>query len=222
MYCNVCNERIENEASWTTLFDFKAQAPICQACLNQLVPIEAPKCDYCGRDDVTHCFDCERWKEKKLLSKNRSVFQYNEFLKELVSQFKYRGDYQLVSSFEQVFVTAFKQAFPSLPEETRLVPIPLSDKRLASRAFNQAEALANLLPYDQLPLLKRVEGEKQAKKNRRARLSMKNPFALNVDYDQVPVILIDDIYTTGATIHHAAGVLKANGYQKIASFTLAR
>lgn len=222
MSCYVCYEPIEKEASWTTLFEFKAQASICQRCSNQLVPIEAPTCDYCGRDDVTHCRDCDRWKKMKLLSKNRAVYQYNEFLKELISQFKYRGDYQLVSCFEQAFLTSFRQAFPSLPDETKLVPIPLSEKRLASRAFNQAEALADLLPNEQLPLLKRVEGEKQAKKNRRARLSMKNPFALSVAHEPVPVILIDDIYTTGATIHHAAHVLKANGYQSIASFTLAR
>lgn len=163
-----------------------------------------------------------RWKQAQLLQKNRAVFRYNNFLKTIISQFKYRGDYALVHAFKQDFTQGFKQVFPAISKTTKLVPIPLSDKRLASRAFNQAEALADLLPYQTLPLLKRIEGEKQAKKNRHARLAMKNPFELNRQCQPEPVIIIDDIYTTGATIHHAAHVLKTNNYQNIASFTLAR
>lgn len=171
---------------------------------------------------MTSCHDCRRWEQKHLLLKNRAVYRYNDFLKTLISQFKYRGDYALVHCFKQDFTQAFKQAFPTIDKKTKLVPIPLSAERLSARAFNQAEALASLLPYQQLPLLKRIEGEKQAKKNRQARLTSKNPFELTKRCEPEPVIIIDDIYTTGATIHHAANVLKRNGYQKIASFTLAR
>lgn len=187
-----------------------------------MIKIQTPTCDYCGRGEQKTCTDCDRWKDKNLLTKNRAIFYYNEFLKEIISRFKYRGDYELVATFSCDFLTGFNQAFQSFPKTTKLVPIPLSDQRLKKRAFNQAEALAKLLPYEIQPLLKRISNEKQAKKNRQARLAMENPFELNETHPPEPVIIIDDIYTTGATIHHAAKVLKDHGYDQIASFTLAR
>lgn len=222
MVCFICNNSVENEASWTSIFSLKTNGSICASCQSKLEVIDKVSCDYCGRADVMDCTDCDRWKKMKLLSKNRAVYQYNEFLKEQISRFKYRGDYQLVECFEQSFRDGFRRAFTNIPKDTKLVPIPLSEKRLSSRAFNQAVALANLLPYEQVPLLKRIEGEKQAKKNRQARLAMENPFALEIEHEPMPVILIDDIYTTGATIHHAAQTLSESGYREIASFTLAR
>ncbi|WP_241211388.1 ComF family protein [Amphibacillus jilinensis] len=113
-------------------------------------------------------------------------------------------------------------SYPKLPKKTVLVPIPLSSERLRSRGFNQAEAVAKCLPYPSVQLLKRTEGEKQAKKNRKQRLRMNNPFELFNQVDTELIMLIDDIYTTGATIHHAALILQKNGYRNISSFTLVR
>lgn len=222
MYCLICHNQIEASVTWTSVFTFKEHTPLCQKCTSEFEPIHSPTCPYCSRDDVPQCFDCSHWEPENLLIKNRAVFRYNHFLKEVIYRFKYRGDYQLVESFGPLFRARFKEAFDSLPKTTRLVPIPLSEARLKARAFNQAEALAKLLPFETVELLRRTSGEKQAKKNRRARLAMENPFELTRVDEPSPVIIIDDIYTTGATIHHAARVLKENGYDEVASFTLGR
>ena len=222
MNCLICDKQIEVEFTWTTLFNLKQQPPVCHTCTNQFAKISTPTCEYCGRDDQQTCTDCTRWQKRDLMTMNRSVYQYNEFLKETIARFKYRGDYALVEAFAKVFIDGVKNCFPMLPDETKLVPIPLSEARLKSRAFNQAEALAKLLPYQTVSVLKRTAGEKQAKKNRQARLAMENPFEINGEIEPAPVIIIDDIYTTGATIHHAARILKEAGCQSVASFTLAR
>lgn len=222
MNCLICDHQIEAEMTWTTLFNLKHQPPICLTCTNQFAKIGTPTCTYCGRDDQQTCTDCTRWQKRDLMTMNRSVYRYNEFLKETIARFKYRGDYALAEAFAKVFIDGVKNCFPTLPDETKLVPIPLSEARLKSRAFNQAEALARLLPYQTVFLLKRMTGEKQAKKNRQARLAMENPFELNAETVPESVIIIDDIYTTGTTIHHAAKVLKDAGCKKIVSFTLAR
>ena len=222
MNCLICDRQIEAEITWTTIFKLRSEPPICHTCTNQFTKIGTPTCRYCGRDDQQTCTDCLRWEKRGLMTMNRAVYRYNEFLKETITRFKYRGDYALVEAFSAEFATAFKYAFPEISKSTRLVPIPLSDARAKVRAFNQAEALANLLPYQTVSLLKRTTGEKQAKKNRHARLAMANPFELNDEIEPGPVVIIDDIYTTGATIHHAARVLKHAGCQQISSFTLAR
>lgn len=222
MHCLICDRQIEAGITWATVFNLKHQPPLCQTCTNQFAKIGKPTCDYCGRDDRQTCSDCVRWQKQDVMTMNRAVYRYNEFLKETITRFKYRGDYALVEAFSTEFATGFKNAYPAIPSTTRLVPIPLSAARLKSRAFNQAEALAKLLPYETVSLLKRTTGEKQAKKNRQARLAMENPFEINGEIEPAPVIIIDDIYTTGATIHHAARILKEAGCQSVASFTLAR
>lgn len=222
MNCLICHQFIEADLTWSTIFNLRQQAPICRSCSAQLDKIGEPQCEYCGRDDQAKCLDCDRWKQQSLLTKNRAVYRYNHFLKDLISRFKYRGDYALVEVFRHDMREVFTTQFKSISKDTRLVPIPLSEQRLASRAFNQAEAIAQLLPYPIAPLLKRTTSEKQAKKNRKQRLSMDNPFQYIGEACPSPVIIIDDIYTTGATIHHAARVLKENGIKQIASFTLAR
>ncbi len=184
--------------------------------------IEKPTCQYCGRNDPGICNDCNRWRSHKLINKNRAVYRYNPFLKDLIARFKYRGDYILIEPLSLMIQKTFKMSYPKLPKKTVLVPIPLSSERLRSRGFNQAEAVAKCLPYPSVQLLKRTEGEKQAKKNRKQRLRMNNPFELFNQVDTELIMLIDDIYTTGATIHHAALILQKNGYRNISSFTLVR
>lgn len=224
VYCLSCHQLIEHGLSWQTILP--KLDPICPDCAQLLAPIHLPTCDYCGRDDHISCLDCKRWRPSQLLCYNRSVFRYNTFLKEVIARWKFRGDYQLYALFVHSFQARFNQYFSELPKHTWLVPIPLSEKRLAHRSFNQAEALASLLPRTTVPLLKRLEGEKQSKKTRKHRLAMRNPFLYqgsqeDVDFAQ-PIVLIDDIYTTGTTIHHAAQRLRAAGHQKVYSFTLAR
>ncbi len=142
-------------------------------------------------------------------------------MKDIITKWKYRGDYVLGHMFADVFYETFQRVFSNLKEEVLVVPIPLSDERLAERGFNQAEMLAHFLCEQPSSFVERVQGEKQSKKTRQERILSKNHFKIKKRINK-PVILVDDIYTTGATLRHVAVQLRKNGCPKVYGFTLAR
>lgn len=220
MYCLWCDAEIIKEVNWNNLFKLPKDEVICQGCKEQMKLIQGQACPQCSRemDCEERCEDCVRWGEAAL-DRNVSLYRYNEFMKEAVAKWKYRGDYVLVD----LFMEDFKKRFEALrlPEETILVPVPLSDERMVERGFNQSEALANALPLQRGNLLSRIHSEKQSKKSRRDRMTTENPFSLKEPTSK-PVVLIDDIYTTGRTLQHAAHLLKEAGAPTVFSYTLIR
>lgn len=225
MNCLSCHS-LTVKTTWTNLFFNLHNRYLCSFCQSKLEKIDysmtCKRC--CSISSERRCQDCMNWenyyKTNRPLIKNISIYKYNEFLKQLITKWKYRGDYMLAFVFEKDLTTRFKQFF-STEKELAVVPMPLSNERLKERGFNQSEQLASMISNKIMTPLRRVHTEKQAKKSRRERLKMKNPFICqqNINY---PVVLIDDIYTTGATIYKAAETLKENGCPKIYSLTLVR
>nr|MDH3098476.1 hypothetical protein [Bacillus velezensis] len=72
-----------------------------------------------------------------VLRQNRSVYLYNDAMKDSLARFKFRGDAKIIQAFERDFAAGFKAAYPS--NTHTLIPIPLSGERLAERGFNQSE-----------------------------------------------------------------------------------
>jgi competence protein ComFC len=169
-------------------------------------------------DDL--CNDCVRWEAdpewKGYLDRNVSLFQYNDFLKEVIARFKFRGDYIIAKAFSE----PLKQELSKLTFDY-LVPIPLSEERLYERGFNQAEALLTLAGYAPTTLLTRIHSEKQSKKSRTERIHVPQVFQVSESVSGT-ILLVDDIYTTGSTLRHAAKILKEAGAERIQSITLAR
>ncbi|WP_209121477.1 ComF family protein [Alkalihalobacillus sp. BA299] len=158
-----------------------------------------------------------------ILTRNRSVYQYNPFLKEVTAQFKYRGDYALGAVFASQLLVSFGSEFKG----SLLVPIPLSKQRLYERGFNQADVLCQFIG-NSVPALHRTNHEeKQSKRNRADRINRKeNPFAVVSHFqkqiESVHITLVDDIYTTGSTVRYAAKALLDCGAQSVSSLTVAR
>ncbi|MCA0971563.1 ComF family protein [Halobacillus litoralis] len=201
------------QVTWTNVFLPPKRSSICEGCLSQFERI-TPTCPKCGRGDSTGlCFDCERWGMDKEdpLEKNTALFAYNDFAKDWVAKWKYRGDYELLYSLREQVASL----------EGPLVPIPLSDERLAERGFNQSEAVIRLLGGESVSLLERSGTSKQSKKQRAERVTSENPFRL-VEPIRAPVTIVDDIYTTGTTLRHAASLLKEAGCPSVSSFTIFR
>ncbi|RYM05896.1 ComF family protein [Sporolactobacillus sp. THM7-7] len=192
------------------------------------------------------CNDCMRWKKSgrgRLFGRNRSIFSYNKMMKEMMTAFKFRGDALLAEAFRKDFRDAYRQMigidpkglwnrmrrgrwlFPN--ERYVVVPIPLTRERFIKRGFNQSAVLAELLGEPIIEALSRAGSQKkQSKKNRRERLLPgRNPFALNPRAASAiagrRVLLIDDIYTTGATLRLACDTLEAAGPDRVDALTLA-
>ncbi|MGV6981401.1 ComF family protein [Bacillus pumilus] len=166
------------------------------------------------------------WKERPdsttVLVKNRSVYAYNDLMKDVLSRFKFRGDTALAELFKQDVRVVFKRSFSM--KEPVLIPIPLSKERLKERGFNQSVILASLIGEPILQPLVKIHQSKQSKKKKNERLDQKGMFQITQTdaIVQRDVILIDDIYTTGATINDAARILKEAGAKSVSSFTLIR
>jgi competence protein ComFC len=169
-------------------------------------------------DDL--CNDCVRWEDDPewsgYLDRNVSLFQYNDFLKEVIARFKFRGDYVIAKAFAELIKSELAKL-----EYDFLVPIPLSEERLYERGFNQAEALIREAGFTPTPLLTRIHSEKQSKKSRSERIHVPQVFQVSESLGGT-ILLVDDIYTTGSTLRHAAKILKEAGAELIQSLTLAR
>lgn len=226
MQCLWCHHQIVPDLNWNMLLFLNKPSCICKACATELEELYGEQCTRCSRMcDTSVCDDCRRWEHyynhADVLTMNRSVFVYNQVIQEMVTKWKYRGDYVLGNLFRTYVDRSYRQLQRLLPKQTVAVPIPLSDERMNERGFNQAKMLADFFPLPQTELLERVHGEKQSKKTRKQRLRSKNPFH-QTNMVNKAVLLVDDIYTTGTTLRHAAGLLKQNGCPDVYSWTLIR
>lgn len=214
---------METALTWSNWLTIEKRLPICKSCENYLEKIAEPRCQRCSRTSQKQlCFDCREWQRLgDNIEANYSIFNYNQQMKQIISAWKFRGDYVLREIFRAELQATFLTHFAAMQDDVVLVPVPLSKNRMQERGFNQSLALAEMIEAPIQEVLGRNVGEKQAKKDRKTRLRRENPFFVNMSIQQTAVI-IDDIYTTGTTIRQAAQQLKNAGCPKVYSITLAR
>ncbi|MBM6619049.1 ComF family protein [Bacillus suaedaesalsae] len=224
--CLVCHSAFEPSHSWHDVLLLKEKNNLCYRCENSLAKIIGPICVICGRsmDEEMTCADCLAWEssEKKgFLIKNRSVFHYNDHMKDIMNQFKFRGDIEVIQAFSSDFNGLYKKEFIKTDV---IVPIPLSMERLYERGFNQAEAIASVLQRPLTNILLKSHQEKQSKKGKLHRLKEQNSFSIYGDscIRGKHILLVDDIYTTGTTLRNCAAVLLSAGACSCSSLTLIR
>lgn len=231
--CLLCHDEIKPNIGWNYLISKQLKKYLCEICESKLEFIEGEACRICNRpfnnlepeyrkNDL--CLDCVRWEKDENWSgcfeRNTSLLIYNDFLKETIALYKFRGDYVISKAFSSLL----KEKLEKLSYDI-LVPIPLSQERLFERGFNQAEAFITEAGRTPCNILKRIHTEKQSKKSRNERIHFEQVFQINGTTSEITdkrILLIDDIYTTGSTLRHAAKVLKKAGAQSVSSLTLAR
>ncbi|SER40921.1 competence protein ComFC [Gracilibacillus ureilyticus] len=225
--CLICQSPIEEDITWSNFLLPSVEKYICEKCEQRLELIGEEICKKCGRkmESAGICSDCAIWNNhpvyQGVFKQNRAVFQYTPFMQEVIAQWKFRGDYQMIEVFRPYIIKEYRKYFGKV--KAKVTPIPLTEERLHERAFNQAEAIAKVMeiPIENALARKPQSSEKQSKKSRRERIQSENPFILTKSLNS-PVILVDDIYTTGMTIHHAAKMLTDDECSPVYSFTLIR
>lgn len=158
----------------------------------------------------------------------RAVGFYEHGLRESVLSLKRQPH---VASFLINLLAGVAQREP-LNTATRIIPVPLHETRRRERGFNQASVIADALgkrlhlPVDQATLSRPVASEKY-----RAGLDPKGrrdtvTGVFEVRYPKVvegeSLLLVDDVFTTGATVNSCAGVLLASGALNVFVLTIAR
>jgi len=162
-----------------------------------------------------------------------TIFQYKGIGKNIIKRFKY-------GLRHKDFIDALKQLDTSWQKELDFIlyhtpnivfqPIPLHKNKIKKRGFNQAITIAtflqsiyNLPIINQLVRIKNTSTQAQIKDKKHRRQNIKGAFALRNNKHTIPknIILIDDLYTSGATAIEAAHELKKHGCDKVYLFTIA-
>ncbi|SES30298.1 ComF family protein [Salipaludibacillus aurantiacus] len=173
------------------------------------------------------CLDCKRWKDTGIWAdhplQHRALYVYNAHLQEVIARYKYRGDAKL----SELFSGKLKKLTRSLGKIDTVTVIPLQEERLWERGFNQAELLAESFPVQHV-LERTSSSDKQSKRDRSGRIAaLKGAFSLSsaarqTDWQDKRVLIVDDIYTTGATLRAAAEVFYTEGASHVFTVTVAR
>jgi len=197
---------------------------------NILAVLFPQKCLGCKKENEILCSDC-------LLKINRPDTPYlngvhiasnyqDAVLKKSLWMLKYRGVKQLAKPLAELIRERIWKKLET--ENWLVVPVPLSKNKLRHRGYNQAEMIARELSYNVRAdiLFKKFHTKSQVEvKNKEERLAniigsfeVRNPETIRGK----KIILIDDVFTTGATLREAKKVLKQAGAKKVVGIVVAR
>lgn len=220
--CLNCGEELYNKTG------------LCIKCFKKLNFITSPKCDICGypfeidmsEDKNLICPNC--LKKNFKFNKARSVFTYNDITKKLILAYKHSRHIELAPFFSKIMLQAGSEL---LKETDLIIPVPISKLRLIKRGYNQSSLLAkhigkhkkikvsfnNLIRYKHTAYQGNMH-IKQRRENVRNAFVIKNANKIR----NKNILLIDDVFTTGATINECIKTLKKAGANKVFALTIAR
>jgi ComF family protein len=218
--CAACGELLEEER------------PFCALCTLATEPVPLPGCPRCAEpvDEPGPCLRCRRASPPFVFA--RAAFVHTGPLARAIHRFKYEGHSALARTLGRALAT---EAAPWLEPLTRagpgptLVPIPLHRSRLLRRGYDQAALLtrelarATRLPLqpgllDRIRATRRQVGLSEAERTE----NLHRAFAVRGPVPPGPLVLVDDVLTTGATAWAASAALREAGARAVYVLTLAR
>lgn len=215
--CLSCDERLLDNDQFLCLncfnsLDFlKVICPICGS------PKTEEKCNVCQTNEF-------------LFDKARSVFMFNTVVQNLIHEFKY-NEMTMIAKFLGKLSREYIEKFKPFDHIDYVVPVPLHKVKKRSRGFNQSEyitrQIARNMNWKHLPnLIKRKRfTETQTKLNKeQRRKNVSFAFKINSKYNikGKNILLVDDVFTTGATANSITVALKEKQVNKVYVFTIAR
>lgn len=221
--CQICENSVENFADGV----------VCQTCWEKTQFFSGGEtlCFKCGRflraqpaNFKTFCHLCD----EHFYDSACAVGIYKDALAASILHLK-REPF-IAQRLKNLFTSSFENS--AFQDVSLIIPVPLSKKRRLERGFNQAEVLANVLAQhnniklDQKSLVRKIHTpmHRAAMDNKARELSVKNAFEVGRPklIKGEKVLLIDDVFTSGATVSNCAKVLKENGAKQVCVLTVAR
>jgi len=211
--------------------------PVCASCWLSIPTLRPPLCRTCGdmlpswRAISLHterCPTCRR--QPGFIDSGRAIGAYEGTLREIVHSFKYEGRRTIGTRLG----TLLRIAGQDLVRDARCaIPVPLHPFRRVQRGFNQAADLAQALDLPVVHALWRSRatspqtGLTASARRRNVRRAFRvSPLlrrrVLESFVAEQAVILVDDVWTTGATLNECARVLKEAGANEVRALTVAR
>ena len=212
-------------------------APICSDCWQAILPYKGPRCRKCGKPLVSEvsltCGACI--KDAPDFEWVRGFGLYDGTLKKAINLFKYYRTKRLAKPLTELMFTQLDnkhltESRTKIASADVIIPVPLFKKRLRQREFNQSGLLAKHLAYytgttlETGCLLKVRDTLPQVGLNAKERQkNIRNAFGIHnkTSIQNKNIMLVDDVFTTGATVRECCKLLKKAGAGDIYVVTLA-
>ena len=207
--------------------------------LNILFP---PACAVCGKIDKNWlCPKCtiriDRLEKVQIINiqgkkyeKLMYIFKYESLVRKLMLGYKFSNKAYLCNFFANI-ITSNKECLNCIQKYDMIIPVPMHKNKMKKRGYNQTELLADAISKNSGIMARKdimqkvVNTTTQSKLGGKARQSnIKSAFFIKNDceVEEKNIILLDDIYTTGATAQECSRILKNAGARKILVLVLAK
>ena len=211
--------------------------PICEECIAQIQPIKDPKCVSCGLPFVSavsaqaaepKCQSCQLGRYK--FERARSFGVYNDALGGAIVLLKYEAVTRLASWFASRLERVVREEYTSR-EFDAVVPVPLFPARQRERGYNQAEVIAkplaralNLKMGSFLLVRTKPRPVQRLLTHRQRWLTVRGAYETREGskVDKLRILLVDDVFTTGATLDSCSRALMKAGASSVCAVTVAR
>ena len=211
--CPICHEIVD-----------KRGEIVCPECRKKPAYVKEPYCIKCGKQlknpEKVYCSGCEGGNVP--FEEGRAVFIYDDIMRKSIYRFKYNSRKEYARFYAEEMFKKYGNKIRIWNPDI-IIPIPLHKSKQRTRGYNQAYLIAKELSYlTKIPvkdniLIREKRTEKQKKLGSKARRNnLKSAFKMRpngVQYSSA--MLIDDIYTTGATMMSATDALKCGGINQI-------
>ena len=202
---------------------------MCKKCQGDLRYVESPFCFKCGKQlkeqDLEYCEDCEN--TEHCFDRGRAIYQYDT-IKEAIYRFKYEERTEYAEFFGKQLAERLGKEIEAWKPDA-IVPVPLHREREKRRGYNQATLLArelgrrlNIPVYENLVYRQKATTPQKELKGEERQNNLKNAFKIGQnDVKLKTIIVVDDVYTTGATMDEMAQCLKRAGVREVYCISLA-
>ncbi len=216
-FCLLCGAPVEGP--------LEADLPLCRLCRSELAEIGGERCAFCGKELYSEkgtCFACRE--TGHLCPEVYPIFRYRGAPAALLRRYKTAKRSSLAKFWADLMAGLIDARWPG----SAVVPVPPRPEKLKRREWDQVEAIAVRLEkmghrVERILARSTTIQQKHLSKTMRKANAEKGYYLIPSFAAKAPerAVLIDDVYTTGATVDSCARALFVNGSKKVVALVIA-